>query len=142
MMKQVLLAVVAATGLSNSNAFAPTTSYSQSTTALAMKPDFGKIASASVIASAVLLSNVISPDAAFAQDSIDFGSDNIIAARSGGRAGGRSSARPAARSAAPSSGGSTTIYRTNTIVAPPPVVVGSPFGYGYSPFAPSPLGVY
>ena len=148
MMKPTLLAVLAAVGISTTNAFAPTstTINSQSSTELAMKFDLGKIASASTIASAVLLSNVLSPDAAFAaassqQDSFDFGSDNVIAARSGGRAGGRSSA--AARpSSSPSrsapSGGTTTIYRTNTIVAPPPVVVGSPFGY--SPFTPSPLG--
>merc|ERR1719276_294763 len=121
MMKQVLFAVVAAAGLSTSSAFAPSRASSQTTTGLAMKHDFGKIVSASAIASAVLLSNVISPDAALAQDSIDFGSNNVVAARSGGRAGGRSSGgyRPSssARMAAPrsSSGGTTTIYRTNTL---------------------------
>lgn len=92
------------------------------------KGDMGK-ALTSGLATAIMFTSVIAPPEALAQD-LNFGSDNIIAARSGGRSGGRSSAIP--RSATPSR---TVINRTTVIAAPTPYysspVYISPFG---SPF--------
>lgn len=51
-----------------------------------------------------------------------------FAARSGGRSGGSSFSAPR------SSSSSTRMYSTRTSYASPPIVVGSPFGFGYSPF--------
>lgn len=136
--------------ISGASAFAPA-SVQKSTTSLEMKNSpFSKFVTASV-ASAILLSSTIAPDAQAITGDFDFGSDNVIAARSGGRAGGRSSASTM-RSPPPSSRPSTTVnnYSRTTvvqqspaIVAPAPVVVspvvvspvvspfGSPFGVGY-----------
>lgn len=107
----------------------------KSQTSLNMLPkDAGKIAAASC-AAALLTANIAFADAAFAMDDMDFGSSQIVAARSGGRAGGRSSARSAPRSA-PRAASNTVIQRT-TVVRPSPVIVAPPvyggYGYGYNP---------
>jgi len=69
----------------------------------------------------------VSADAAFAIDGpSDFaGSSTVIAARSGGRTGGRAAPR-----AAPPAPTKVINQKTTVIQAAPPVVVGSPYGYG------------
>lgn len=108
----------------------------KSQTSLNMLPkDAGKIAAASC-AAALLTANIAFADAAFAMDDMDFGSSQIVAARSGGRAGGRSSAARSAPRSAPRSASNTVIQRT-TVVRPSPVIVAPPvyggYGYGYNP---------
>jgi hypothetical protein len=134
-------ALIAFLAVSGASAFTVPTTAGKPSTALHMKNEnkFHKFLTASV-ASAILLSSAATvPDALAASPDFDFGSNNVISARSGGRAGGRSSASsmrappPRARAApAPT----TTINRTTVIAAPSPViaapVVVSPFGY--SPF--------
>eukprot|EP00980_Cylindrotheca_fusiformis_P020667 scaffold7703_cov127-Cylindrotheca_fusiformis.AAC.16 len=84
-----------------------------SSTSLSMIKDDGyRKAAASFVAAAFLMSNVAAP--AFAMDETDFGSSQVIAARSGGRAGGRSSRAPSHSH----SSSSRTIIR-NTYVQPP-----------------------
>lgn len=117
----------------------PSTNHAD-TTALNMINEEGmKKAATSFVAAAFLMTSVAAVEPAFAMDEADFGSSQVIAARSGGRAGGRSSAarapaRAPVRSSAPSSRSTTVINRT---VVSPPVVVGSPmyggYGYGYNP---------
>lgn len=98
----------------------------------------GQQLTAGVVAAALAL-GTLQPLPASAHD---FGSSQIIAARSGGRAGGRAYRAPSRSSyAAPS----RTTYRSSTtivrpMIAPSPVIV-SPFGYGYSsPFSGFGLG--
>lgn len=93
-----------------------------------------KKAATSFVAAAFLMSNVATVAPAFAMDEADFGSSQIVAARSGGRAGGRSSAprRAPARS-------STRVIERNTVIRPSPSVIVAPspmyggYGYGYNP---------
>ena len=127
--------------LSGASAFStsPSAGNQGKTSALNMKDGNGvtKFLTASVASAILLSSTVATPDAFAASPDVDFGSNTVISARSGGRAGGRSSASsmrappPSARSAP-----TTTINRTTVIAAPAPVisspVVVSPFGY--SPF--------
>jgi len=142
-------ALVAFLAISGASAFAPAPASSQQSTSLEMKNSpFSKFVATASVASAILLSSA-APDAQAITGDFDFGSDNVIAARSGGRAGGRSSAS-SMRSPPPSSRPTTVnnIQRTTVIqqqpavVAAPvmasPVVVapvvspfGSPFGVGY-----------
>mmetsp|Transcript_16654 Transcript_16654/g.24931 ORF Transcript_16654/g.24931 Transcript_16654/m.24931 type:complete len:232 (-) Transcript_16654:72-767(-) len=112
---------------------------------------------AASVASAIILSSVATIPDALAYDysssnsnaqqhELNFGSSDIIAGRSGGRGGGRSSASSmrsapssSSRSAQYRSPAPTTINRTTIIAAPTPmysapVVIGSPMGFGYSPF--------
>jgi hypothetical protein len=89
-----------------------------------------KKAATSFVAAAFLMSNAAMAAPAFAMDDADFGSSQVVAARSGGRAGGRSSYR------APPRAPPRTIQRT-TVVAPPvyrsPSVIVAPPVYGYNP---------
>mmetsp|Transcript_2236 Transcript_2236/g.3021 ORF Transcript_2236/g.3021 Transcript_2236/m.3021 type:complete len:225 (+) Transcript_2236:116-790(+) len=150
-----LLATLAAP----SDAFSPIAFQAKaSSTALSMSPNdaISKAFSSSLVAGALILSNVFTPDAALASTTdsassqFDFGpSSSLIAGRGGGRSGGRAGGRSSAssmRRAPPPSRSSTTINRT-TIVSPsqpaiiapvysPPVMI-SPF----TPFVPSPLGM-
>lgn len=107
-------------------------------TALHMTPEEGmKRAAVSFVAAAFLASNLAVVEPAFAVDDMDFGSSQVVAARSGGRAGGRSSAAraPSRPSSYSSSRSSTVIQRT--YVQPSPVIVAPPiyggYGYGYNP---------
>jgi Protein of unknown function (DUF1517). len=141
--------------ISNATAFTPAPSNfnsKTSTTSLRASAEehsnpVSKFVTASVASAILLSSSFVTPDAFAAVDvdsvssSMDFGSSQIVSARSGGRAGGRSSASsmrsaPSVRS----SSAATTINRTTIIAAPAPVisspVVVSPFvspfgGFGY-----------
>lgn len=117
----------------------------QQSTALHMTPQEGmKKAAMSFVAAAFLAGNLADVQPAFAMEdatssSMDFGSSQVVAARSGGRAGGRSSAPRARAPSRPSSSSSsnTVIHRT-TYVQPSPVIVAPPVyggygGYGYNP---------
>eukprot|EP00429_Kryptoperidinium_foliaceum_P107739 CAMPEP_0176239252 /NCGR_PEP_ID=MMETSP0121_2-20121125/28777_1 /TAXON_ID=160619 /ORGANISM="Kryptoperidinium foliaceum, Strain CCMP 1326" /LENGTH=209 /DNA_ID=CAMNT_0017578737 /DNA_START=88 /DNA_END=716 /DNA_ORIENTATION=+ len=99
-------------------------------TALHMTPEEGmKRAAVSLVAAAFLASNLAVVEPAFAVDDMDFGSSQVVAARSGGRAGGRSSAARAPSDRALSFKGPMS--------NPPPVIVAPPiyggYGYGYNP---------
>ena len=136
---QSVLALIALTsGGVSGFATIPSTKHMDSSTTLNMINGEGmKKAATSFAAAAFLMTSVAAVEPAFAMDEADFGSSQVIAARSGGRAGGRSRApaRAPARSSAPSSSRSTTVI--NRTVVSPPVVVGSPmyggYGYGYNP---------
>jgi hypothetical protein len=125
--------------LSLVDAFAPNLATSRMQTSLSMKDDKNKIA-VSFVAAAFLAGSLLTVEPVFAAG--DFGSSQIVAARSGGRAGGRSSA-PRSYSAPRSVPRSNTVYRSGTttivrpMIAPSPIIV-SPFGY--SPFGYNPLG--
>jgi uncharacterized membrane protein len=96
----------------------PSTPKASSTSLGMINGDGVKKAATSLVAAAFLMSNAAMVAPAFAMDETDFGSSQVIAARSGGRAGGRSSgARRAPVSRAPTSTSRTVIR--NTIVAPP-----------------------
>lgn len=115
-----LLATIALTSASGVSAFAPVSNGQAKSTSLNMVDEESmKKAATSFAAAAFLMSNVAlaAPAPAFAVDDMDFGSSQVIAARSGGRAGGRSSAARAAPRAAPSRSSTTVINRT--YVAPP-----------------------
>merc|ERR1719512_14048 len=151
----VKISALAATALAMSaapsSAFTPVPTSKAATTELHMTNNgAAKAIGSSMVAASIMLSTVITPDAAIAAADFDadFGpTSSLIAGKSGGRAGGRSSSSTM-RSSPPSTSSSrsstTTINRTTVIqapaatapviVAPPPVVVGSPLGY--SPFAP------
>lgn len=137
--------VVAFLAVSSASAFAPVSNNKPSTALNAEKNVFSKFAAASV-ASAILLSSTVATPDALAADmtSVDFGSTDIIAARSGGRAGGRSTAS-SMRSPAPAARRQTTTINRTTVVAPPvysapsvivaPAPIFSPFGgIGYGAF--------
>ncbi|GFH60736.1 hypothetical protein CTEN210_17212 [Chaetoceros tenuissimus] len=113
--------VVAFLAVSSASAFAPVSNNKPSTALNAEKNVFSKFAAASV-ASAILLSSTVATPDALAADmtSVDFGSTDIIAARSGGRAGGRSTAS-SMRSPAPAARTQTTTINRTTVVAAPPV---------------------
>mmetsp|Transcript_12439 Transcript_12439/g.23337 ORF Transcript_12439/g.23337 Transcript_12439/m.23337 type:complete len:216 (-) Transcript_12439:166-813(-) len=142
--------ILALLAISNAAAFAPIASNANAKTSTSLRASttdqpnsVSKFFTASVASAILLSSSFATPDAIAAVDSlsssspIDFGSSQVVSARSGGRAGGRSSASsmrsaPSVRS----SSATTTINRTTVIAAPAPViaapVVVSPFGY--SPF--------
>lgn len=150
--------ILALLAISNATAFTPVASNYNSKTSTALRASaaehqnsVSKFVTASVASAILLSSSFASPDAFAAVDSVsspspsssmDFGSSQIVSARSGGRAGGRSSVS-SMRSAPPSvrsSAATTTINRTTIIAAPAPViaspVVVSPFvspfgGFGY-----------
>jgi hypothetical protein len=123
--------------------FAPVVSETSPSTSLkAWNDDAVKKATRSLVAATFLLGGVVSATPAFAFDeTLDFGSSQVVAARSGGRAGGRSAgARAAPR---PSSHSSTTINtrvieRTRYIPSPsysPGIIIAPPVynplpGYG------------
>ena len=115
--------------IASASAFTPiatpaTRVHSRNDGALNATPNVGDVLRktfASFAAGAVILSNVaIAPAAAFDNNDLDFGSSQVLAARSGGRAGGRSSykAPPAMRSSAPQKAASPTIIRETRIITP------------------------
>jgi hypothetical protein len=111
--------------VATASAFAPVQSHHRTDTTLNVIPGGEALlrkSIASFAAGAVILSNVViaTPSAAGAYDGLDFGTSQVIAARSGGRAGGRSSsykAPPAQRSAA-ASRPDPVIIRETRIIAP------------------------
>ncbi len=110
----------------------------QQSTAIHMSPQEGmKKAAASFVAVAFLVGNLGAAEPAFAVDNtLDFGSSQVLAGRSGGRAGGRSTAARAPSRAAPSSSSTTHVIHRTTYVQPSPVIVAPPvygYGYGYNP---------
>jgi hypothetical protein len=108
-----------------------------STTSLNGTPQEGmKKVAFSAVAAAFLAGNIVSAGPAVAAvDEMDFGSSQVVAARSGGRAGGRSSAAMRAPSrpvSIPST--NTRVIERTTYVTPSPVIVAPPiYGYGYNP---------
>ena len=105
-----------------------------------------KQVAAAAIASVFLASNVLAVAPAVAAVT-DFGSSEIVSARSGGRMGGRSmGGSMGGRSMGRSYAAPRTSYSSTTIVRPmvaPPVVVspfGGGFGYGYNPMGGFGLG--
>ena len=121
-----LLATVALVSAPGVSAFAPVSNGQGKSTSLNMiNEESMKKAATSFAAAAFLMSNVVATAPALAVDDMDFGSTQVVAARSGGRAGGRSSAARMPARSAPSR--STTVINTRTYVAPSPVIGG---GYG------------
>ena len=124
------MALLCASGVS---AFAPVSAPKSSVTSLEMAQAQTEIATrkiaASVLAATFILGNVVAVEPAQAMDDYDFGSSQVIAARSGGRAGGRSSAsRSAPRRSSyssPSRSSSTTVIN-RTYVTPAAPVYSSP----------------
>lgn len=115
------LAVVALASAPGVSAFAPVANGQARSTSLNMvNEDSMKKAATSFAVAAFLMSNAATAAPAFATDGMDFGSTQVVAARSGGRAGGRSAAGAPSRapSRAPPSRSTTVINRT-TYVAPP-----------------------
>ena len=114
-----LIATVALT--SGASAFAPVSNgHAKSTSLNMVNEESMKKAATSFAAAAFLMANVAAVEPAFAIDGMDFGSSQVVAARSGGRAGGRSSAARApsrAPSRAPTR--STTVINRSTYIAPP-----------------------
>ena len=102
--------------VSGASAFAPVSNGPAKSTSLNMvNEESVKKAATSFAAAAFLMANVAAVEPAFAAD-MDFGSSQVVAARSGGRAGGRSSAARAP-SRAPTR--STTVINRSTYIAPP-----------------------
>ena len=131
--------LVVSTGGVSAFAPAPVVDHSSTTSLHAMTP---KKAAVSAVAAAFLAGNLAMAEPAMAlmdnAPTVDFGSSQVVAGRSGGRAGGRSSARMSAPRR--SSYGSTSSSRTvinRTYVAPPVMVSpyggGYGYGYGYNP---------
>ena len=95
-------AIIALAAISGAVGFAPIAPIQSPTALCMMTPQKGeenvlngmKKAAAAFTAAAILASNVVTVDPVFAADDsiVDFGSTQVVAARSGGRAGGRSSA--------------------------------------------------
>lgn len=138
-MKTVILATLLATAAAFAPAPPQVATPSSSSTSLSMAKsanDEGKTFAASALAAAYLLTSVVSADAALAMDDFSsttsFGDSSsiMLAGRSGGRAGGRAAPRASPRPAS-SSAGTTVINKRTTIVAPPVVVGGGGYGYGY-----------
>ena len=138
-----LSSIVALLAISSTSAFAPAPS-TKASTSLNAENKFSKFVTAS-LASAIILSSVAAvPDAFAADTNMNFGTSDIIAARSGGRGGGRSSGGGGGARRAPTQSyrpAPTTINRTTIMAAPTPmysapIVIGSPFspfgmgGYG------------
>eukprot|EP00536_Pseudo-nitzschia_multiseries_P008639 jgi/Psemu1/287938/fgenesh1_pg.222_\ len=146
MMMKSFTAVLALLCASGASAFAPAAAGPQvSATALGMVntplEDAAKKAAASVLAAALVLATVEPAQAV--DDLTDFGSSQVIAARSGGRAGGRSSAARSAPSSMsrspsrPSTSSTTVINRTYVTPAAPvyssPAVIMAPPVYNPMP---------
>lgn len=101
-----------------------------------------KKAAASFAAAAILMTNIAAEPAMALDDmasaSADFGSTQVVAARSGGRAGGRSSAARSAPRSSPARSSTRVINRTTTNYVAPPVyggaVVAPIGGFGYNPY--------
>jgi len=136
MMFKSFTAVMALLCASGASAFAPVSAPKASVTSLEMargQPENAtKKIAASVLAATFILGNVAAVEPAQAMDDYDFGSSQVIAARSGGRAGGRSSAsrsaaRPSSSYSSPPSRSTTVINRTYVTPAAPvyssPVIV-------------------
>lgn len=122
-----LLATVALVSAPGVSAFAPVSNGQAKSTSLNMiNEESMKKAATSFAAAAFLMSNVVATAPALAVDDMDFGSTQVIAARSGGRAGGRSSAARMPARSAPSRS-TTTVINRSTYIAPSPVIGG---GYG------------
>ena len=133
----------------SASAFAPSSTPIARSSALSMSQsaDQEKRFAASVLSAAYIFANVVSVAPAFAAPE-DFGSTQIVAAKSGGRMGGRSATgsrgSSSSYSKAPSSYSSSNrvIEKKTTIIQQPavvqsPVVVAPPvyggYGYGYAP---------
>jgi hypothetical protein len=130
------IALLCASGVSG---FVAPSASKQSTTSLSMSPEEGmKKAAVSFMAAAFLAGNLAAVEPAFAAaDDMDFGSSQVVAARSGGRAGGRSSAprRAPSRSSYSAPSQSRTVIN-RTYMQPSPVIVAPPIyggGFGYNP---------
>eukprot|EP00522_Entomoneis_paludosa_P006032 CAMPEP_0172440682 /NCGR_PEP_ID=MMETSP1065-20121228/1315_1 /TAXON_ID=265537 /ORGANISM="Amphiprora paludosa, Strain CCMP125" /LENGTH=200 /DNA_ID=CAMNT_0013189653 /DNA_START=70 /DNA_END=672 /DNA_ORIENTATION=+ len=127
----------------SASAFAPVAVNQRAATSLEASKssnDGFRVAAVSTVAAAFLAANVAAPAFAAQQDMMDFGSSDVIAARSGGRAGGRASSGGASRSSSYRPSSSTTYRSSTTIVAPRPSVIVAPpvvgyggYGYGYQP---------
>ena len=123
------------------SAFAPHNVHSSSTVALNVESSKTNPFAASFAAAAILLSTFGEVPSAVAMNELDFGSNQIISARSGGRAGGRASSGPARAAPRASSRPSVTVNNYSTPrMAAPSVIVTPSIGYGYSPFGYSPFG--
>ena len=140
---KLFLALVAAFVASSASAFAPVMQSRPVTTtkllASAREDENYRRTLSSVFAAAFVASNVVtSVLPAFAvDDNIDFGSSEVVAARSGGRSGGRASSggnSRSYRSSAPASRSTYKSYSSTTYVAPPsPTILVTPsYGLGYS----------
>jgi hypothetical protein len=148
-MKSFAITVISALLIGSLEAFAPIAPSSgrAATTSLeAARENNGfdlKKVAASAFAAAFLAANVVAMDPALALDSsvFDFGSSEVISARSGGRSGGRVSSGGARSSMGRSSSysrSSTTIVRPTTVITSPsyvapPVYIAPSIGYGYNP---------
>jgi hypothetical protein len=146
-MKSFAITVISALLIGSLEAFAPIgpASGRAATTSLdAARKNDGfdlKKVAASAFAAAFLAANVVAMDPALALDSsvFDFGSSEVISARSGGRSGGRVSSGGARSSSYSRS--STTIVRPTTVIRTSPTYVAPPvyiapsigYGYGYNP---------
>mmetsp|Transcript_20620 Transcript_20620/g.26581 ORF Transcript_20620/g.26581 Transcript_20620/m.26581 type:complete len:206 (+) Transcript_20620:120-737(+) len=133
--------------LASACAFAPNPGSERASVSLAAAKDSNngfRTAAASAVAAVFIAASAASPAFAVTQDNnlFDFGSSDVIAARSGGRAGGRASSRGASSSSYRSPSSSTsrpsTTYRSSTTIirqAPSTVYVSPPpmIGYGYQP---------
>jgi len=96
---------------------------------------------ASFAAAAILLSSFGGVPSAMALDEFDFGTDQVVAARSGGRGGGRARAaapRPSARPRTTVNNYAAPRAAAPTVIVTPGMGYGG--GYGYSPFGYSPFG--
>jgi len=156
MVKSTILTVIAAAIAVPVTAFVAPQANTQCS-ALAMSkspneslPSMHRMAAATALAGACVLSTLFTADIANAVDNtqVDFGpSSTIIAGRGGGRGGGRSMGGGGGRrmSSGPASYARPSSVRTvnRTYISAPPVVV-SPFGmgmgYGYNPFGGVGLG--
>merc|ERR1739848_214535 len=134
--------------LLGANAFAPQLQPQSSKTSLNLFED-GKKALVGFFAGAILATSImdVTPANAFQPD--DFGTTQVVAARSGGRAGGRSMgggsmggrSMGGGRSyAAPRSSYSSTTTIVRPMIAPPVMVSPFGFGYGYNPMGGFGLG--
>lgn len=141
---KLVSALVVSLLASSALAFAPvTTPRTPSSTALqfsAQKDEDLRKTVSSVFAAAFLAANVATVMPAFAADqTMDFGSSETIAARSGGRSGGRASSGGNSKAYRSSSRPSTSYksYSSTTYVSPPTSVIVAPpsysMGYSYNP---------
>lgn len=138
---KIVSAIVASLLASSALAFAPAPTTRVSSTALNYSvkkdEDFRKAVS-SVFAAAFVALNIAAVPAFAVDETMDFGSSQVVAARSGGRSGGRVSSggnSQAYRSSSSSSRNTYKSYSSTTIIAPPPsptVYVAPSYSMGYS----------
>ena len=95
----------------------PVASKASSTSLHMSREDNMKKIATSFVAAAFVMANTVALAPAMAFDDLDFGTTQVLAARSGGRVGGRSTMR----SAPPPSHSTTHVIERTTYVAPPPV---------------------